>query len=592
MDHGEFYTASEYNAISEYKHFPAETYKKLNEENKCGNEGADLGNEATTLQHKRKPAHNGEGSKTLIDRIFNSIRGAATAATAAVATVAVAATLVTGAPKVELVSLECGDTYVEYEMEVGDLDEGGEYAIVVSTSNEEDVETRIDADGTHTGRVEGLKPEWEYTLALVQYDSLLGEVSHFLTKFQTLKGNAQQPIPPPEQDPIPNPDPEPDPAPPPSVEITGVEIVGINQIQIDFTYSDLADDAVLTLDLVYGDLSTDRLLLNSEDIERGYLIAAMSASDTVAVLPLVTSADGTVTECKRFTHTFDSTLSVEAMVGLYESVITFYPIGIANGAEYIRITSSAAPEAPEILPFEGVVEVWYSTAEPIVYTMYLTNEDGDVLSNEVSVSVDTSVELVAPDYSISCPNPGEVLVTYNDDGTINIYIDTLFESSSDDIYYQVTVGDIRYTSRDQVVRIEHIPDVSYALKYDVCVDIDGVQYSIFRTVPSGMANESYFYFQSDLADGILRLQLYKDAMYIDLNSVVLITSSGDRIMLSESDFVYNEEYGTYDVEVALDPYTAHVAMQVMANPYHNGIDDVADYAGNVRKLFEETVYQP
>ena len=32
MSQGEFYSANEYNAIQEYKHFPAESYKKLVEE--------------------------------------------------------------------------------------------------------------------------------------------------------------------------------------------------------------------------------------------------------------------------------------------------------------------------------------------------------------------------------------------------------------------------------------------------------------------------------------------------------------------------------------------------------------------------------
>ena len=584
MNQGEFFSSNEYNATSEYRHFPAEIYKKPLEENKCGNEGAELGREITTVQPGRKRARKGDGAKTLIDRIFGSIRGVATAATVAAASIAVATTVVTGAPQVELTELVRGDTYVEYKMVLTELDEDGEYAVVLSTSNEEDIEIPLDGDGTYENRIDGLKPEWEYTLSLVQLDSILGRISHFTTKFQTLKTANQQPIPPPD------PDPDPEPIPPPSVQITGISIAGLDRIQIDFGYKDLPDGAQIRLDLVRGDLSTDQLTLSAKDLERGYALADMPTSDTVKVTPTVISGE-VVTECEGYSHTFGATLSVQTMVCLCDGTVSFYPTGISNGAEYIHVTSSLAPDSPETVFLDDVVEVWYSTAAPITYTLYLTNEAGDVLSNEVTVSVDTSVEITAPEYNAGFPNPGDVCVTYNADGTVNLYIQTQFATDSEDLYYQITAGNIRYRSREDIARIENIPDDSYALKYDVCMDVNGVQYSIFRLVPSGMANEPRFYFDSSLNDGVLHLQLYKDAMHVDLDTVVLIVSGGDRIQLSASDFTYNEENGSYDVDVQIDPSVTEIVMQVMANPYSHGLEGVNSPIGNERKLIEETVYQ-
>ena len=587
LNQGEFYNSNEYNTMSEYKHFPAEIYIKPAEENECGKEGADLGREITSLQTGRKSARGANGAKTLIDRIFGSIRGVATAATVAAASIAVSATFVTSAPQVELTELTCADTYVEYEMVLGNLDEDGEYAIVVSTSNEEDKESAIEGNGTYKSRVEGLKPEWEYTISVVRYDSVLGRVSHFVTKFQTLKSTEQQLMPPP--DPVP----DPNPIPPPSVQITDIDITGINKIQISFTHKDLPEDAEIALDLAYGSVST-RITLGDSDVARGYVVADMDTSDTVKVTPAViaTSAgEEIVTRCEEYTHTFAETLSVQTMVGLYDSVVTFYPMGITNGAEYLHITSSAAPDSPEIAVLEGVVEVWYSTAEPITYTMYLTNENGDVLSSEAVVTVDTSVEITAPSYNSAFPNPSDVTVTYNDDGTVNIYIRTQFETESEELYYQVTLGDIVYTSQESIARLENIPDESYSLKYDVCMDVNGVRYSIFRIVPSGMVNEPYFIFQSDLYENVLHLQIYKDEMHVDLNTVVLITSNKDRIQLSESDFVYSEEYEAYCTDVQIDPTVTSVVMQLMANPYCDDIDAIESYLGNERKLIEETVYE-
>ena len=599
LNQGEFYNSSEYNATSEYKHFPAEVYIKPKEENTSGKEEANLGKETTTLQHKQKPKTEGASTNTLIDKLFGSIKGVATAATVAAASVAVTTTFVVAAPQAELVSLDVHDTYVEYEMEVNGLAEDSDYAIIVSTSNEDDIEFELDGDGTYQNKVEGLKPDWEYTLALIRYDSLLGEVRHLEIKFQTLKYSDQQPIPPPEPapepepKPEPEPEPEPEPIPTPVVKIEGAEIAGINKVRINFTYENLPSNAITKLDILFGDLTTDTLTLTNEDVERGYVLLDMATSDTLTVTPTVTDLETEMTtECQSSTHTFEATLSVEAMVGLYNDAVTFYPTGLSCGAEYISITSSTQPDASEIYTFEGLIETWYDTEEAITYTMYLTNENGDILSNEVSITVDTST--IAPDvqHYLSCPNPGDINITYNDDGTINMYIQTDFESDSEDVYYQISIGDIRFISRDKIARIENIPDKSYALRYDVCVDIDGQQYSIFHTTPSGMANEAYFYFNSELTNNTFTLQLDKDWLHIDLNTVRLVSSTGEEIILSESDFIYDEEYYVYAISVEFAEAPEYVVVSMMANPYYTGLENIDGYIGNTRKMFEETVYQP
>ena len=173
-----------------------------------------------------------------------------------------------------------------------------------------------------------------------------------------------------------------------------------------------------------------------------------------------------------------------------------------------------------------------------------------------------------------------------------MYIQNDFVANSEDVYYQITVGNIRYKSREPLAKLEGIADESYALSYDVCVDIDGVQYSIFNTVPSGVANESYIYYESEFSNNVLMLSLYKDSTGLDLNSVRLVSSAGEEILLSESDFVYNEEYNSYDISVTLNEYAESVEIYMMANPYIGGLADVSDYIGNERKIFVETVYQP
>ena len=153
MKRGEFYSANEYNSTTEYKHFPAEVYRKPKEENPCGPEDAELGKEITMLQPKRQPPKN-KGSNTLVDKIFNSIRGAATAATVAVASVVVTTSIITATPKAELVSLAYGATYVEYDVEITGLQDDVDYSIVVSAINETPIEIELDGDGRYQNKIE------------------------------------------------------------------------------------------------------------------------------------------------------------------------------------------------------------------------------------------------------------------------------------------------------------------------------------------------------------------------------------------------------------------------------------------------------
>lgn len=471
-------------------------------------------------------------------------------------------------------------------MEVSGLEEGCEYAIVLSSTSDEDIKSELDGDGTYTSRIEGLTPEWEYKLSLIQYDSVIGEITHFEVKLQTLKHSYQEPIPPPYE-------PEPEPEPTPDISITDAEIVGLNKVRLNFTYSDLPAGGSVKLDIVFGDMSTDTVVLTSEDIARGYTDITAESSATLTVTPTVTkvhNGDEAKTVCRAYTHTFSETFKATAMVGLYDQTVTFYPIGITQGANLIRYTTSLDPGNEETMWLEEAARIWYSTEDVITYTMYMSNDAGDVLSNAISITVDTTVAIPLIDYHMNYPNPGDLGVTYNDDGTINIYINTNFESDDDSVYYTITLGGIQYASRDKVARIEHIPDESYPLIYDVCIDIDGVRYSIFNTTPSGMANDSYMYYDSSLTDKVLSLRL-SGSTYPDTSYIRLVSSTGEEIVLTESDFVYDSEYDNYDVTVEFNEYAEEVTIYLMANPYHLGLSDVDDYVGNIRKMYELTISQ-
>ena len=105
-----------------------------------------------------------------------------------------------------------------------------------------------------------------------------------------------------------------------------------------------------------------------------------------------------------------------------------------------------------------------------------------------------------------------------------------------------------------------------------------------------MANDSYMYYDSSLTDKVLSLRL-SGSTYPDTSYLRLVSSTGEEIVLTESDFVYDREYDYYDVTVEFNEYAEEVTIYLMANPYYLGLSDVDDYVGNIRKMYELTISQ-
>ena len=580
MNNGEFYSSSEYNSVSEYAQFPAELYIKPKEENKSGNENADLGNETTTLQHKAIPKADNGNTKTLVDKIFNSIKTVAATATVAAAALVVTTSFVTNAPTVELVNLNCGADYVEYELEIDELQEDVAYSIVVGSPKQEENRTSLTENGNYKNRIDGLKPDWEYTLSVVSEDTILGEVTHYQIKFQTLKYVDNE-------------------EPPPIVNISNVEISGLDEIQIYFTTENVNENSEITLNITYGDSTENDLILTDTDLENGYTTTYMYSSNSLTITPYVTTlknGEQKETECAKYEQVFNSTLFVETKIGLtaaysYKS-ITFYPTGITNGAQNLMVISSEDPSTPELLWLGSELFIEYSSETEVTYTLYFANDEGDALSNEITITLDTSVIAQDVDYTFNPVNTGDVGITYNDDGTINAYLNTNFACENEDIYYQVTLGRFRYKTREAIARIEGIPDETYPLIFDLCFDVNGQQYSFYRTSLSGVVNEASVesYITSTISDNSLSLQLYSiNDIYLDFNNLKAVSSTGEEIILSESMFTFDDINSIHELTIEFTQAFEYVTLYVVANPNYLDVKDIPNYSGNIRKTFEVVI---
>ncbi len=569
LNNGEFYTSREHNYVGENRQFPAEIYRKPFEENPSGRELADLGQETTSLGRKQPPKNEKGGAKSLIEQVFNSIRSVATA-TVAVSAIVVTGTVMSSPLSADLVSIDVGSSYVEYQLEISDYAE--DTFVILESASEKLTETKIEEDGVHTARVEGLKPEWEYSLSLVTRDPLLGDITRFTHKFQTEKYEEYVPDPPDQPD-------EPDPPPvipSATASIQAVTLTGVNLVRVDFQTENVDR---LTLRIGYTNQEAEEIEISSADIQLGFaLVNIPDTAPTFDVTPIVTSGERTI-EGEAFNVHFENNLQISPVVRLYEynKEISLDVKAITNGATHLHVESDS--EYPATGDYYLDELLFYSERGEITLTVYLTDDTGAILSNQITLTIDTSTVESIPDYNMVFSNPSEVGLTFNEDGSINVYVYTGFECADESYFALVTLGEHRVKGRDSLIVFEDLPNDTYPISFDLCFEKDGIIYSVMSFVPSGTVGEIGFYEHYELTGSEFVLSLW-DAKSVDLGSIRLLSSSGEEIHLSESDFVIDEDgYLTARVSFADQPES--VILYLMYAPYVDGLEPVEEYKGSI-----------
>ena len=579
----EFYQGHEYNQTEEFKRIPAEIYLVPCEENIAANEIAPLGNEITTTQPRvSKQKGDKQDLKSLADKLFHSIKGVATASTVAAAAIIGAATVATAPPEVELIDLRISDTYIEYEIAVDELTAQEDYFITISTSNEDDVEFKITENGTHRRRVEGLKPAWEYTLTLAGGDGYFGRTVYFERKFQTLATPLSPSMP---QGPPVTPD----------LSITQVLLCGLNEVEIHFTGTALSETHTLSLLITHeGSDTAIPIPVTPGDRVKGYVRAKLETGGAFSVKPVLSNGTDTV-ELPAFTPTFDKTLDAETLVDLKNSSIIFYLKALVQGTAYVHV---AHAETNEVLFTEklygNILQPYFDLTSDSVqqYVLYLTDEAGEKVSNDHTVTVDTTLS-AERDYTLNYRNPSDVAITYNEDGTVNVYIKTDFKTTDAEVYYQVTLGDRVFRSRDKILEATDLPNQAMSLCYDVCFEKDGVQYSVYHVYPSGMVNEieptNPLQVTRSGTELLLQIEDYfKES--VDLDTVRITTSSGEEFHITERDFTYNEDTLYYELTLSIGEGVTHVDLSVELTPNLTRLEGIEHYKGTARIPYTQTYY--
>ena len=119
-----------------------------------------------------------------------------------------------------------------------------------------------------------------------------------------------------------------------------------------------------------------------------------------------------------------------------------------------------------------------------------------------------------------------------------------------------------------------------------------MQYSIYNLYPSGAVNEAFlengynFVYENDTT---LNLEFYSGFMYFDFSNIKIVSSTGEEIVLSESDFIYDSENRVHSTTVTFNETVEYVTIHMNANPSYGMLKDVENYKGNLTKTYEITV---
>ena len=525
----EFYHSKEYNFTTEFKRFPAELYIKSKEVVDSGKEFSQSAPEITTSSKPTTPTR--AKSNTLTDKIFNSLKAAATTTTVAAAAL-VGSTMIPPATSVELLDLSVGANYVEYQMSVKEIQSDLQYFIVISGENKTEQEFLVQEDGVYQNRIDGLLPECEYSLSFVSYNDVWGKTTYFEEVFKTTTDVI-----------IPN----------YQAGITAISVSGLNELCIEFWCENFDENADLELLLSCNDSQPTTLSITQKDLARGYVTTTVEENTiVVSAQPIVKYGENNQTiEFNAFEYDLSRSLDADIKVDTYNRKIIFYLKGITSGATYVNVvdtTTGSEILTQDVYEYyeEGLliryVEVSYEDETPIEYTIFLTDNEGEKTTDNFSAVV-TPIAKDVGDYVFNYKNTGEVGITYNDDGTINVYISTNFETEDDGLYYQILLGDMIYQSRDPVFVAEGLKNTTYPLIYEICYDDNGVQYCISSISVSGVVNEFWFdgliYAEFAENTALLSISDYQ-AEKIDLNSLRLVSSNGEEIRLTADAFVFDE----------------------------------------------------
>lgn len=220
------------------------------------------------------------------------------------------------------------------------------------------------------------------------------------------------------------------------------------------------------------------------------------------------------------------------------------------------------------------------------YSYYLSNIDGTAIENETTIFIDYTE--VTGEYNFNYINPSDAVVTYNDDGTINIYLGTTFETNDPNIYYSVVytnfetgqTKEIYYTT--SVAKYENAPFADYGISYYVYKKVNDIEHILKEIyVSGGIEFTGYLNINGQITteDNInykISYEFYDYMYQFDENSFILIVD-GINYTVDNTNVTYDQNNNSYIFTYILDFKPTYIEASFMGTLHSENYDLINEY---------------
>lgn len=212
---------------------------------------------------------------------------------------------------------------------------------------------------------------------------------------------------------------------------------------------------------------------------------------------------------------FNTSYNVDYGDAIHAPVYLYFDGFLNDGDTYsVRVISTDGGEVASrtglTLSDKPVVFTDLSVDAEYTFMIYLTAGEEEIPAGEITKTLSVPEYSDLPSWFCLSSNPGDVFITYNEDGTSNVFIYMNVQETAYDMYYKVYLVDTTYedesvfyecTGKDNVAIFNNVPAGRYSLKYGVMINDNGTCYSAYDMQwPSGTLtlglNENGYYPES------------------------------------------------------------------------------------------------
>lgn len=374
-----------------------------------------------------------------------------------------------------------------------------------------------------------------------------------------------------------------------------LELTNVDQYSLDFNINTTSKEEIyniITLDLTYSDNSTKTIVINDVKINNEsnkLTLDVPSGIDNILVdytiELLAQNGNNKRVIIGSNTYELENELKLESVYAdsyLYNIAKFSFIYHFIDNENIIVVENKTDGESANLSNGEKNAEIYIDPSiEYNEFEYYVSSSTGVELTQRTQLNIETTVP--TGEYHMNYTNPGDAVLTYNDDGTMNIYLNTSFETTDPDIYYSISytnhetneVHVINY--RDAVAKLEDIEFNNYGIAFSVYKEKDGINYLMYELVPSGAIEPKIDYPISGSINDLGENSEVNISMYsyeFDNSSFVLIVD-GNEYNLNPEDIVFDELSHTYNINYQLDFVPSQVTLSFLGTRYYEFYDVIS-----------------